>query len=401
MALSSGYRYLPIITLARKDGVPAKSAFSAASFFLLLPWVAFGQGEGDFLSLQRRIIQVYEENRRAVVRVSAAFQNAGEDGKTVLKMGSGFFISREGHVLTNANSTAGATRVWIIHERISYMAELIGSDAYTNVALLRVLSLPEVFNFLHLTDSPSVPPIGTMVLRISSLLEFEPSPFLGLVTGAESRFGPNLFPVPHIRTNIPVGWGEGGAPLLDLNGKLIGIMIAALPPEIRGSYTLPARAALRIRDDLHFSGKISYGWIGIQVKPIASTRHGSQVAIEKVIAETPAEEAGLVAGDVLLRLGDNKIEEVGDVSKTVFYLREGQFVGVTVMRGEEILDFTVPVIARPDHESFEDLVIPLQEGLSIPARAGRDAAPGESAADEPAAQGADKGVEAGGEDDQD
>ena len=401
MALPSGYRYLPIITLARKDGVSAKSAFSAASFFLLLPWVGFGQGEGDFLSLPRRIIQVYEENRRAVVRVSAAFQNAGEDGKTVLKMGSGFFISREGHVLTNANSTAGATRVWIIHERISYMAELIGSDAYTNVALLRVLSLPEVFNFLHLTDSPSMPPIGTMVLRISSLLEFEPSPFLGLVTGAESRFGPNLFPVPHIRTNIPVGWGEGGAPLLDLNGKLIGIMIAALPPEIRGSYTLPARAALRIRDDLHFSGKISYGWIGIQVKPIASTRHGSQVAIEKVIAETPAEEAGLVAGDVLLRLGDNKIEEVGDVSKTVFYLREGQFVGVTVMRGEEILDFTVPVIARPDHESFEDLVIPLQEGLSIPARAGRDAAPGESAADEPGAQGAGEGVEAGGEDDQD
>lgn len=376
--------------------MPAKSAFSAACFFLLLPWVAFGQGEGDFLSLQRRIIQVYEENRRAVVRVSAAFQNAGEDGKTVLKMGSGFFISREGHVLANANSTAGAARIWIIHERVSYMAELIGSDAYTNVALLRVLTIPEVFNFLHLTDSPSVPPIGTMVLRISSLLEFEPSPYLGLVTGAESRFGPNLFPVPHIRTNIPVGWGEGGAPLLDLNGKLIGIMIAALPPEIRGSYTLPARAALRIRDDLHFSGKISYGWIGIQVKPIASTRRGSQVAIEKVIAETPAEEAGLVAEDILLRLGDNEIGVVGDVSKTVFYLREGQFVGVTVMRGEAILDFTVPVIARPDHESFEDLVIPLQEGLSIPARAGRDSAPGESVA-----EGAGDEAESGGADDQD
>ena len=331
--------------------------------------ITFAQSEGDFLSLERRIIEVYEENRPAVVRVNAAYPNAGEDGKTLVRIGSGFFISREGHVLTNANSTAGAERIWLVHEKISYAAELIGSDAYTNVSLLRILTLPESFSFLHLTDSPEVPPIGTMVLRISALLEFEPSPYLGLVTGTESRFGNNLFPVPHIRTNIPGGWGEGGAPLLDLNGKLIGIMVATLPPEVQGSYSLPARAALRIRDDLHFSGKITYGWIGIQVEPLTSRRNGSQVKIGEVIGETPAAKAGLLSGDVLLRLGDNDINEVSDVSKTVFYLRDGQFVAITVRRDGQTLDYTVPVIARPDAEPFDGLAPPQQEGLSAPASA--------------------------------
>ena len=318
---------------------------------------AEAQDEGDFLSLQRRIQEVYEENRDAVVRVSAAFENAGEGGKTRVDIGTGFFISRDGHVLTNANSTSGADRIWVVHREISYAAEMLGGDSYTNISLLRVLSIPTKFSFLHLTDSPELPAVGTMVLRISALLEFEPSPSLGLVTGTESRFGSNIFPVTYIRTNIPGGPGEGGSPLLDLNGKLVGILVYALPTEVQGSYSLPARAALRIRDDLHFSGKINYGWIGIEVEPISSRKEGSQVVIEKVIPETPAEETGLLSGDVLVALGDSEIGDVSDVSEAVFYLRENQFVGVRVRRNGELLDFTVPVIARPEDEPLQRLSV--------------------------------------------
>ncbi len=313
------------------------------------------QDEGDFLSLQRRIQEVYEENRDAVVRVSAAFENAGEGGKTRVDIGTGFFISRDGHVMTNANSTLGADRIWIVHREISYAAEMLGGDSYTNISLLRILSIPTNFRFLHLTDSPELPVAGTMVLRISALLEFKPSPSLGLVTGTESRFGSNIFPVPYIRTDIPGGPGEGGSPLLDLNGKLVGILVYALPVEVQGSYSLPARAALRIRDDLHFSGKINYGWIGIEVEPLSSRKEGSQVVIEKVTTETPAEEAGLLSGDVLVALGDSEIRDVSDVSEAVFYLRENQFVGVRVRRDGEFLDFTVPVIARPEDEPLRRL----------------------------------------------
>ncbi len=319
------------------------------------------QDEGDFLSLQRRIIAIYEENRNAVVRVSAAFENAGEGGKTRVDIGTGFFISRDGHVLTNANSTSGADRIWVVHNEISYAAEMLGGDSYTNISLLRVLSIPTKFRFLHLTDSPELPAVGTMVLRISALLEFDPSPSFGLVTGTESRFGSNIFPVPYIRTDIPGGPGEGGSPLLDLNGKLIGILVYALPSEVQGSYSLPARAALRIRDDLHFSGKINYGWIGIEVEPLSSRQEGSQVVIEKVIPETPAEKAGLLSGDVLVALGDSDIDEVSDVSEAVFYLRENQFVGVRVRRSGELLDFTVLVIARPEDEPLQRLSV---EGIN-------------------------------------
>ncbi len=249
------------------------------------------------------------------------------------------------------------------HNGIDYAAEILGSDRSTNLTLIKVDTLPRNFNYLHLSDSPVTPAIGSMVVRLSALHEFGPSPRLGLVTGLESGFGTEIFRVPYIRTGMPLGPGESGSPLLDLSGKLVAVSVANLPPDLQSSYSIPARAALRIRDELLFSEKVTYGWLGFQVQMRTTTLQGAQVVLQKIIPEGPAEKSGLLAGDILLRIGDQDTHHTGDVGLALFYLREGQFVTVKINRGGEQIDFTVKVEPKPeDQQILAKTRIPAEEG---------------------------------------
>ncbi len=315
------------------------------------------QVDGDFFSLQRRLIEIFEENKGAIVRVRARFQKGDGEARAQLNLGTGFFISREGHVLTNTKATQldsgqKADRISVDHNGIDYAAEILGSDLSTNLTLIKVNTLPENFNFLHLSDSPITPAIGSMVVRLSALYEFGPSPQMGLITGLESSFGTEIFRVPYIRTNMTLGPGEPGSPLLDLSGKLVAVSVVNLPPELQSSYSIPARAALRIRDELLYSENVTYGWLGFQVQTRTTTQHGTQVVLQEIIPDGPAEKSGLLSGDVLSKIADQDIRVTGDVGEAFFYLREGQFVTVKVFRGDQEIDFTVKVEPWSEDQPF-------------------------------------------------
>ncbi len=305
---------------------------------------------GDFLSLQRRLVEVFEENRDAVVRVKGAYEQSetGAEPEVILKIGTGFFISREGHILANATRTYGADRIWVEHRGIDYAAELLGSDTVNNISLLRLYTLPPDFAVIRMGQSPELPNLGTMAVAISYYLDFEAAPNIGLVQGYARRYGNSIFPTTFLRVSISNDLGEGGAPILDLNGRLIGMMIAALP-DIRSSFVLPSRAVMRIRDDLLFEGEVKYSWIGIEVESEINLET-NQVIVNDVIDGTPAVNAGVRPGDALLQVGEFPIRRVEDYPNASFFTRPGQFVSVRVERDGEILDFTMRVEARPKDE---------------------------------------------------
>lgn len=329
---------------------------------LLLVQTAMGQDGDGFRHLESRMQQLYEENRSAMVRVKAVYPpesedgpEAGEDGEEGVPqvvIGSGFFISREGLILTNASIVSNPLRVWIEHQSIAYGAEVIGMDQKSNVAFLRIHRLPESFTFLHLLDRSELPRVGSFVLRLSMPLEFGPSPRFGVVSGQESRFGERFFPCIYIRTSIPAGPGDGGAAYLDLSGRLLGIQVGSLP-DIGSSYVLPARAALRIRDDILFNGDVTYGWIGFEVDVQSSVRDGRQLVLSRIFPETPAAASGLMEGDVLLSIGDFGVSSLDDLRNAIFYTRVGQYVDVAVERDGEERRFSIKVAARPDDEPME------------------------------------------------
>lgn len=309
-----------------------------------------------------------------MVRVHAvhAPKEPGDRAQEVI--GSGFFISRQGLVLTNATIANEPDRVWVEHEGVDYAGELVGIDGPTNLALLRLDTVPEHFGFFHLGDSAELPAVGQMVVRLSMPLYFGPSPRLGLVAGHESELGVRLFPCKYIRVTIGAGPGEGGAAYLDLSGRLIGIQVATLAEIDDYSYVLPARAALRIRDDLLFSGEVSFGWMGFKVREQTSVADGRRLVLESVDAESPAEAAGLLAGDVLLTIGDYGVRDIDDLRNAMFYTRVGQFVEVGVRRDGETRSFTVRLAKRPDDEPLQVVkTVPRRTEAIPPVREGEDA----------------------------
>ena len=323
---------------------------------LSLPMPA-AYAQGDFWALQRRVVDLFREHAGAVVRVKAAYRGGVDVDKPQVVIGSGFFISREGLVLTNASIVYNPDRVWIEHEGIAYAARVLGEDTASNIALLKTESLPARFSFIHLSDSARLPDPGTFVIRLSAPLEFDPSPSLGIVTGQESRFAQRFFPCAYIRTSIPATPGDGGAAFLDLSGQLVGIQVGSLP-DIGATYVLPSRAALRIRDDLIFSGKVNYGWIGFEVREERTVAEGNRLILSLILPGTPAESAGMLPNDVLRQIGEYPIRTIDDLRNAMFYSRVDQFVAVKVQRGPDALDFNVRLAARPITEPILTPVTP-------------------------------------------
>ena len=307
---------------------------------------------GEFMGLEQRLISLYKENQSAMVRVKAVYPPEGEEEVPQVVIGSGFFISREGLIITNASIVYQPLRVWVEHNQIAYSAEVLGLDQRANVAFLRTHTLPETFSFFHLMDRADLPPVGSFVLRLSMPLEFEASPHFGMVSGYESRFGETFFPCTYVRTGIPAGPGDGGSAFLDLTGRLLGIQVGSLP-DVDSSYVLPARAALRIRDDILFSGMLTYGWIGFEVEVVSSIKEGRQILLSRIFPETPAQEVGLMEGDVLLQVGEYTIESPDQLRNAMFYTRVGQYVDVQVLRDGETRLFSVRTAPRPVDEPME------------------------------------------------
>lgn len=314
--------------------------------------VTASASSGDALALQQRLIQVFEQNKNAIVRVKAAYTAPEKDGKqqVMLRVGTGFFISKEGHVLVSASRAVGAERVWVEYAGKSYATEAVGHDRLTNISVLKVLQPPEGFSIIAIDTSVERPPLGSIAVAIACPLDFDPSPSMGIFTGAEKRLGNKIFPTEYIRTSISVEAGQGGCPILDINGRFIGMTVASVP-DLDASYCLPAAALARVRDDLLFSGHIIHSWMGFEVKARLNLDDSNAVTLSKVLEGAPAAEAGLLEGDQLVSIGGREIRSVEDVPSAVFFTRANQFASIKVRRDEKDMEFSVKTLPRPEKDT--------------------------------------------------
>lgn len=318
---------------------------------LIFLWVNSAYSQADFHILQNRIIDIYDEYQSSVVRINALYERVDENGKMQqdIRVATGFFVSRLGHILTTRSVVYEATQIWIEHDRVAYPSHILGEDRRNNVALLKAEIIPSDFSFIRLDDSDAQPPIASMVIGISLPLEFNPTPSFGLVTGYESSIYRVAFQTTHLRTNIFFGLGEGGTPVLDLNGRLVGMNVLTLL-DIPSSYILPTRALFRIRDDLMFAGEVLYSWFGIEGRETTEIIRGSRVVVDEVVPGGPAEEVGLIAGDRLLEIGEFEIHTPSDVRNARFFARVGRYIRMKVLRDSEERVFSLKVAKIPPEE---------------------------------------------------
>ena len=201
------------------------------------------------LVMQERIQEIYNNSKSAVVRVKAT-KEVKSDGKTrkLLKMGSGFFVSKDGHVLTTG-LLKDPDRIWIEHESAFYLAENVGRDPLCNVSMIKVSELPKSFSHIPLSDYDTDKIVGSYLVGLTGALDFAVGPTLGLLQSKEFALERGFFHY-DARTSLALGPGEVGGPVFDLQGRFIGMCHAALPD--LNLFIIPANACIRIRDDLFF-----------------------------------------------------------------------------------------------------------------------------------------------------
>ena len=328
-------------------------------FLVSLTFASKLAAETEFLALQKRVTDIYERYSDAVVRVKAyskvADADAGAEGVRIsVKIGSGFFISNEGLILVNASRVADAERVVIEHRGTDYLANIVGMDEQINVALLKAEFLPDEFEFIRMNDATQLPSTGTLAVSISCPFTLSPAPRLTMVVGQDTKFLQRLFPTTYLRVDHQLSKGEGGGPIIDLQGRLIGMLIVSIQETV-ASYALPARAINKVKDDLLLEGRVVYASVGVEVEQHSLRGGESRVIVKAVNPESPADLAGIIPGDIVQRVGDYSINDISDFPNAMFFIRVGEFVTFELDRDGTAMEMNMQTVVRPSDEPFIEI----------------------------------------------
>ncbi len=278
------------------------------------------------------------------------FRGAPPQAQPAAGFGSGFVLSEDGFVVTNAHVVKGASEIKVgLPDRREFDAELIGADPRTDVALLKVKAsgLPT----LTLGDSDQLK-VGQWVLAIGSPFGFEYTATQGIVS-ALTRSLPNENYVPFIQTDVAVNPGNSGGPLFDLEGNVVGVnsQIYSRSGGYMGlSFAIPINIVQSVALQLKDKGFVSRGWLGVviqDVNPALAESFGLDKSAGALVAQvtegSPAADAGLKTGDVILSFAGDEVGMSSDLPPMVGNTAVGETVSVELLRNRERLYLDVTV----------------------------------------------------------
>lgn len=265
-------------------------------------------------------------------------------------LGSGFVISADGYILTNAHVVDGADEVQVkLTDKRDFKAKVIGADRRTDIALLKIdaSGLPVV----KLGD-PGKLRVGEWVIAIGSPFGFDNSVTAGIVS-AKGRSLPQENFVPFIQTDVAINPGNSGGPLFNMKGEVIGVnsQIYSRSGGYMGvSFSIPIDVAMEVQAQLRAGGKVSRGRIGVAIQEVTreladsfglAKPQGALVAsVEK---GSPADKAGMEAGDVILKFDGKVVNQSSDLPRMVGATKPGSRATVQVWRNGTARDLAVMV----------------------------------------------------------
>jgi serine protease Do len=265
-------------------------------------------------------------------------------------LGSGFILSEDGYVLTNRHVVEDADEVVVkLTDGREFQAKAIGSDPLTDVALLKIEAkgLPKVS-----IGDPARLRVGEWVIAIGAPFGFENSVTKGIVS-AKGRSLPSENYVPFIQTDAAINPGNSGGPLFNLAGEVVGInsQIYSRTGGYMGlSFAIPIDIAMNVGEQLRTQGKVTRGRLGVQIQeltPDLAQSFGLErprgALVSSVDKGSPAEKAGIVAGDVLLAFGGKTIQRSTDLPPLVAATKPGTSILVQVWRKGAAQEITVAV----------------------------------------------------------
>jgi serine protease Do len=269
--------------------------------------------------------------------------------------GSGFFVSTDGYILTNAHVVDDAEEVVVkLTDKREFNARVIGTDSRTDIALIKIdaSGLPKVT-----VGDPNRLRVGEWVVAIGSPFGFENSVTAGIVS-AKGRSLPSENYVPFIQTDVAVNPGNSGGPLFNMRGEVVGVnsqIISRSGGYMGLSFAIPIDVALEVADQLKIHGKVSRGRLGVVIQEVTAELAKSfglarpaGALIADVEQGSPADKAGLEASDIVLKFGGRTVESSIDLPRMVGATRPGTKVPLEIWRKGKAQTVTVTVGELPE-----------------------------------------------------
>ncbi|MDM8561823.1 DegQ family serine endoprotease [Candidatus Marithioploca araucensis] len=295
------------------------------------------------------------------------FRHFFEDGNELFEeerpstsLGSGFIISNDGYVVSNNHVIDEAGEIIVrLTDRREFIAELVGTDKRSDIALLKVnaTNLPTV----KLGSSRGLK-VGEWVLAIGSPFGFEHSVTAGIVS-AKGRSLPSDTYVPFIQTDVAINPGNSGGPLFNLEGEVVGVnsQIYSRTGGFMGlSFAIPVDVMKNVVEQLKTTGKVSRGWLGVLIQDVTyelaqsfGMKKPQGALIAKVLPESPAAKAKLKVGDIIINFNGRNIERSADLPPLVGSTQVGSSIKTTVIRQGEKVTISINIDELPSDDDIQ------------------------------------------------
>ena len=333
-------------------------------------------GDESILSVEKSLslVELFEKSEEGVVRIDVDKINSFREGNSV---GSGFVFDLFGNIITNAHVIDNADNITVTFlDGSQYNASIVGMDKFTDIAVINVEEKPDYLHPLEIGDSSTLK-VGEPVAAIGNPFGLSGS----MTSGIVSQIGRLLpshdtgFSIPNvIQTDAAINPGNSGGPLLNMNGKVMGINTAIQSGTGQSAgigFAVPSNTISKVVPVLITEGKYSHPWIGISgqdINPdlakIRNLNHSKGFLIVTVIPDSPAEIAGLKGvseiekidnkeypkdGDIIVSVDGKEVRKISDI---LIHLQEEKSVGdemiLGIIRDGEQMDVILTLVVRPD-----------------------------------------------------
>ena len=253
--------------------------------------------------------------------------------------GSGFVITKDGYAVTNNHVIDGAKEVRVkFSDGNSYMAEVIGTDRKTDLALLKIKSDK---GFTPVKFASEAPRVGDWVIAVGNPFGLGGSVTTGIVSAQGRNIGSGPYD-DYLQIDAPINKGNSGGPAFNLKGEVIGVNTAIFSPSggsVGIGFAIPATITQEVVDDLKDDGSVTRGWLGVQIQPVnediaesLGLKKAEGAIVSDVTVGSPAEDGGLETGDTILEVNGKTVKNARDLAKKVAAIKPGSKAEMTIMR---------------------------------------------------------------------
>jgi len=269
--------------------------------------------------------------------------------------GSGFVLTPDGLVVTNNHVVAQAQQIVVrVADGREFSAEVVGRDASTDVALLRLnTGGREELPALYLGDSDKLE-VGDWVVAIGNPFGLDHSVSHGMISAKERVLGVGVFD-DFIQTDALINPGNSGGPLFNMRGEVVGVNTAIMSQGQGIGFAVPINMVKDLLPNLRENGRLERGWLGVNIDDARPTVDGRSLVVKDVYRKSPAATAGIRPGDRVVAVNGRPIGSYLQLLRKVALLAPGTEAKLTLLRGSESKEVTVKLTARPAPETLQAL----------------------------------------------